>query len=90
MHLVLSGKSETVYTEMLEAVTDTCTALGFNAYSRMKVASQEGLTVLRLRRDQRAAGRGSGRDIAHHAAIRRSTSEVTTTLEEADSPSTVA
>ena len=53
MHLVLSGKSETVYTEMLEAVTDACTALGFNAYSTVKVAGQGGLTVPRLRRQLR-------------------------------------
>ena len=31
VYALLSGKSETVYTEMLEAVTDACTALGFNA-----------------------------------------------------------
>ena len=31
VYALLPGKSETVYTEMLEAVTDACTALGFNA-----------------------------------------------------------
>ena len=31
VYALLPGKSETVYTEMLEAVTDACMALGFNA-----------------------------------------------------------
>ena len=31
VYTLLPGKTETVYTEMLEAVTDACTALGFNA-----------------------------------------------------------
>ena len=64
-----------------------------DAYSRVKVAGQGGLTVPRLRRQviadigeylreisERTAGRGSSRDIAHNAASRRSASELTTLL----------
>ena len=46
-----------------------------DAYSRVKVACQGGLTVPRLRHQLRdmyfseRTGRGSGRDIAHHTAI---------------------
>ena len=57
-----------------------------DAYSRVKVACQWGLTAPRLRRQLRdmyfseRAGCGSGRDIAHHAVIQRSASEVSTSL----------
>ena len=41
VYALLPGKTEAVYTQMLEAITDACTALGFNADPTMVVTDFE-------------------------------------------------
>ena len=96
VYALLPAKSETVYTEMLEAVTDACSALGVNADDVAKhfVGMVDGLAQLPLadvlagggtssRQHPPASGRRDRllrRDVRHWTTPRRAAANATTPL----------